>query len=1555
MKRIFVILFFLSGLIVAKEAAIVKVNQPGQLVLELSIDSTWISSKDQLIKTLPNLDSYFQPGFPIIPYYQEVFIGIPANADVKVFSDNIELIGNYSPNISGPERAKGMEFDLPIKDQFDGNFPRQIVKLSSVKNVNGQPSSKIEIFPISIQNGQLFVIKNISVQIFWDVNSQGSLAKILSKTSIMELKIRKKLKKPIEHIIPEYQFSNNIAKIVVDTSAWYRITNSELLSNGIDLTGINPNTIRLWNKENEVPLHINNDDIASFSDDDLIVFYGEKNPSPQGAEYDNNFYTDENVYWLTWGAAKGKRFPEIDVSPTQPENNVYIPDTYLFTKKIEYDDVYVRLENVNQYLLQTWDVIDHFFMSPKVIVSNPFNFEFELNSPDTLSDKGFDLEVQVRGMTTSEHNLNVLINDKLVTFAKWSDRSTLHIEQRDIDCSYLKKGKNILSLILSPNDSTLHDLIHLNWYKLKYPRHFQTDNDYIYFSTDSIPNQQIIQFEITGFSNSDIFLFKDRESILNNFQLSYETQFDDYLLKFQDNDLQLSSVFEAVSYENLLNVKSIIFENAIINPLSNISSSYIVIAPDSFATILAPLVKYHDGMLVNVDDIYRQYSYGILSPYAIKLFLKNIYQENGAKLKYAVLAMTSNLNNWRSGAISKPQSIPAMSVFTYQMGAIACDYWYSVFDEEYWIPNIAVSRLPVINKSELQTIVNKTMYYHNRDTNIWDNNSLLISGAEPGFRYQSEALVNKITNYGTFLSRLYTSPSIPDISFYGTKDTLMMHLNRGLGYINFVGHGGGAVWADNRILHRNDIDEISNYNKLPFITSMTCFTGDFSFSYGLGRLMLAHENGGSIAWYGSAGLGWFYNDYYLVQPLQNLLFSDNDLTIGEIINLSKTQYFLSYTNIYPDITASQIYHYNLIGDPAIKVKKPIKGNIKITPLDPEPGENIEISSYNSQSDSVFYQIFLPDNYSRNQPDLLGNSLPTIISLPDTLSKGIHKINMSYKSDGILYNSSQLLSVAGSYVNIQTTIPSIPTICDSIGVIVEVLDRNGISAVQLILNDKYWADMISIDSSSYSLAKLIPPQPSGTVLNLVCQVIDTNNDTTNSLLKIVKISDIPNISPLSGKFIVNDKINLVVDIESTTTTPVSANVDLFVFDNNIWRIVGQDTISFVGIENKEATFPGYYPFGMNQYKVVTNANLTCMSTDLITDDTLTFNLETNAFWVTPELGSSDDGINHTKIGINDVEIDIPSGKVTESNIIQILPLADLFMPSQPDFEVIQSQQNYRGIDIIWEATSDYNITWTIGKSAVQAYNKLYRYLEEFRIWLPIIYAEISDSTVNFASEGTAKFSFLKNTDVEKPTITATISDQQFLRNNYLNTNPSIQFNVYDKNGIDYRSDSISFWINNNIINNLHSEISGSSNSLKITINPILTKFDSTLAILVRDAAGNSSDTLQLSFIVSEQLDLIDYGNYPNPFAESTIFAYELTDAVEKLTITIYSVEGRKIRRLDNDNIISGANINVAGYHEIEWDGENQDGNLVGNGNYFYQIRAKNNKTVIKRSGKILKIQ
>ncbi|MCJ7802108.1 MAG: hypothetical protein MUP82_07105, partial [Candidatus Marinimicrobia bacterium] len=281
MKQILIILVILSGLIFAKDAVEIKINQPGQLVIEVSIDSTWISSNDQSIHTLPSMETYFQPGLPIVPYWQEVLIGVPANADVKVFSENKKLVGSNKPNISGPETAKGIELEIPIESKFDGHFPKQNVRLSPIKSVNGVPSSKIEVFPFSIQDEQLFVTKNISIQITWNTNIQGSPAKVLSKTTLAELRAKKRIMKPAEHIIPEYQFSNNIAKIVVDTSAWYGITNSELLSNEINLDGVNPSTIRLWNKEDELPVYIEHGNDGSFNNEDRIVFYGEKNPSPE--------------------------------------------------------------------------------------------------------------------------------------------------------------------------------------------------------------------------------------------------------------------------------------------------------------------------------------------------------------------------------------------------------------------------------------------------------------------------------------------------------------------------------------------------------------------------------------------------------------------------------------------------------------------------------------------------------------------------------------------------------------------------------------------------------------------------------------------------------------------------------------------------------------------------------------------------------------------------------------------------------------------------------------------------------------------------------------------------------------------------------------------------------------------------------------------------------------------------------------------------------------------------------------------------------------------------
>jgi flagellar hook assembly protein FlgD len=121
----------------------------------------------------------------------------------------------------------------------------------------------------------------------------------------------------------------------------------------------------------------------------------------------------------------------------------------------------------------------------------------------------------------------------------------------------------------------------------------------------------------------------------------------------------------------------------------------------------------------------------------------------------------------------------------------------------------------------------------------------------------------------------------------------------------------------------------------------------------------------------------------------------------------------------------------------------------------------------------------------------------------------------------------------------------------------------------------------------------------------------------------------------------------------------------------------------------------------------------------------------------------------------------------------------------------------------------------------------------------------------------------------------------------------------------------------------------------------------------DAAGNIA-TKEVLFIVSDDLKLMDYGNYPNPFTSKTVFIYELTQRVDNFKIKIYTVSGRLIKVLEESTIYgSGVDINEGGYHEIVWDGLDTDGNFIANGIYFYKMIAKKRDKSVISIGKIAK--
>jgi hypothetical protein len=75
----------------------------------------------------------------------------------------------------------------------------------------------------------------------------------------------------------------------------------------------------------------------------------------------------------------------------------------------------------------------------------------------------------------------------------------------------------------------------------------------------------------------------------------------------------------------------------------------------------------------------------------------------------------------------------------------------------------------------------------------------------------------------------------------------------------------------------------------------------------------------------------------------------------------------------------------------------------------------------------------------------------------------------------------------------------------------------------------------------------------------------------------------------------------------------------------------------------------------------------------------------------------------------------------------------------------------------------------------------------------------------------------------------------------------------------------------------------------------------------------------------------HGNVPNPFNPSTTIGYEIPPAGADVNISIYDVAGRRVRTLVHEH-------RPAGVFSVPWNGDDDRGQRVASGVYFYRMRA-----------------
>ncbi len=124
---------------------------------------------------------------------------------------------------------------------------------------------------------------------------------------------------------------------------------------------------------------------------------------------------------------------------------------------------------------------------------------------------------------------------------------------------------------------------------------------------------------------------------------------------------------------------------------------------------------------------------------------------------------------------------------------------------------------------------------------------------------------------------------------------------------------------------------------------------------------------------------------------------------------------------------------------------------------------------------------------------------------------------------------------------------------------------------------------------------------------------------------------------------------------------------------------------------------------------------------------------------------------------------------------------------------------------------------------------------------------------------------------------------------------------------------------------------------------LSEGDYKLYVKAWDVFNNfSSKTEYFSVINSEDLEVREVYNYPNPFRENTMFTFQqnLKSSVD-VKIKVYTVAGRLIRNIEKYGINEG-------FVKIYWDGRDEDGNKIANGTYLYKIVVSSADGQLSRS-------
>jgi Peptidase family C25 len=764
-------------------------------------------------------------------------------------------------------------------------------------------------------------------------------------------------------------------RFYVEKSGVYKVTRAFLQGLGMN-ANVDPRTIKIYGNGGRMAPLLNGTEYPSDLAENAITVIGEEDGNFGGSDYilfyaegvdnwneesgtHNNLFADKSYYYVTAGGTNGKRIGTQGQPATAPNMTTSSFDAYVYHEK--------DLVSVAR-LGRKWH-------GEQFNVENEQDFEFTI--PDIETGPA-TVKVSAAAASTNPTTMTVTADGQAI--------GTISFEAKPEDsaardgaatATFNPSGGTMTVKVTYNNNGVPGSNAWLDYIIVRAKRKLQGNGKQFRFQyNDAANNVGVIQYNMGNASGVsevwDITNIYDVSKIVNDGgqgQFSFRSALGEvrnYVTVVpSDHYTPLREGKTKVTNQNL---KGTVFRNAQ-GAFEDVD--YLIVTPAELNAQAEKLANYHrtnSGLtvrVVNLENIYQEFSSGKQDIAAIRNFIKYIYLNASSpakKIKYVNLFGDASFD-YKNRIPNNSNIVPAFQAFDpapannsdsnySNVRTFVSDDFFALMDpSEGRMPfdsngnekvDITIGRMLVNDKAQAEEMINKVFEYKAAGSyGRWRNEYIMITDdlekSGTPFVPQMEIVYNNLVANRPFVNirKIHSDAYVQEASAGGqrypeAREQIIRAINYGSLVVNYLGHGGEDGMASERIFEKSDAQNLTNRFKYPLFITATCELTKFDNPYRptVGEYIYWNPAGGAIAMVTTTRSIFTDSAYTLNRTFSRKLYAfDNEAlypTMAEALMQTKQS-----------MSSDGIRQVAFIGDPALKMTLP-QQKIVLTEINGQP-------------------------------------------------------------------------------------------------------------------------------------------------------------------------------------------------------------------------------------------------------------------------------------------------------------------------------------------------------------------------------------------------------------------------------------------------------------------------------------------------------------------------------------------------------------------------------------------------------------------------------------------